>query len=218
MLAHSIIIIFLIKNLRIKKIFKNLKNHFFPLILLFFCFTNLITLIVVYGLFEFYNPSWIQNPYTISYSGLSVTLIDTLLLHISTFILSLFYGLKLNSKFFKYLIFCSVFFGLIHFFCYLFSIYSLDKKENIKLVSDPANIYVDCQEMNTLFGLENDKVNLFISLNERESVFNRQIRPSQIAISNGFVIFNTNDSLMSIEKVKVNLIIFIFAVIQIVIF
>ena len=56
--------------------------------------------------------------------------------------------------------------------------------------------------MNTIFSLENDKTNLFIPLNKSDIVFNRQIRPSQIAISNGFVIFNSSDSLLGVEKLK----------------
>ena len=168
---------------------------------MFFCLTNLITLIVVYGPFEFYNLSWIQNPYTISYSGLSVVNRYFLLLHVSVFLLSVYYGLKFNNKFFKFLIFSSVIFGFTHF-CYLFSRYSIDKAKNLILVSNPSEIYVDCQEMNTLFTSNNNKNNLFIPLNICDTVFNRQINPSQIAISNGFVIFNSSDSLLNVEKLK----------------
>lgn len=200
-LTSLIVLILLLNNFRIKQILKNLENYFLQIILLFFCFANLITLVVVYGLFEFYNLSWIENPYTISYSGLSVVNRYFLLFHVSVFLLSLYYGLKLNNKFFKFLIFCSVIFGFTHF-CYLFSRYSIDKAENLKLVSKPSEIYIDCQEMNTIFSLENDKTNLFIPFNKSDTVFNRQIRPSQIAMSNGFVIFNSSDSLLSVEKLK----------------
>jgi len=178
---------------------KNIKKHFLTILLLFFCISNLVTLFVVYGPFEFYKNSWVEDPYVISYSGLAVVNRYFLLLHVSTFLLGMYYGLAYKKPFFRYLIYCSVFFGLIHF-CYLFSRYSLEKEENQKLVSNPSEVYIDCQKINTILNLDNDNNNLFVPLYQNDTIYNRQVKPEQIARSNGFIIYRSKDAFKSAMK------------------
>lgn len=191
--SSLIILLALLKNYDIKLILKNIKKNFTPLTLLFFCISNLATLFVVYGPFEFYNFSWIESPYTMAYSGLAIVNRYFLLLHVSTFLLGIYYGLAHKNTFFRYLIFCSILFGLIHF-CYLFSKYSLKKEENRKLVSNTSEVYIDCQKINTILNLDNDNNNLLVPLYQNDTIYNRQVTPKQIARSNGFVIYRTKDS------------------------
>lgn len=194
--SSLIILLVLLKNYDVKLILKNIKKNFIPITLLFFCISNFITLFVVYGLFEFYNFSWIESPYTMAYSGLAIVNRYFLLLHVSTFLLGIYYGLAHKNTFFRYLIFCSILFGLIHF-CYLFSKYSLKKEENLKLVSNPSEVYVDCQKINTILNLDNDNNSLFVPLYQNDTIYNRQIKPEQIARSNGFVIYRSKDAFNS---------------------
>ena len=195
--VSSLIIVFaLLKNYNFKCILKNIKKYFLTILLLFFCVSNLATLFVVYGPFEFYNFSWIKSPYTMAYSGLAIVNRYFLLLHVSTFLLGIYYGLAHKNTFFRYLIFCSILFGLIHF-CYLFSKYSLKKEENLKLVSNPSEVYVDCQKINTILNLDNDNNNLFVPLYQNDTIYNRQVKPEQIARSNGFVIYRSKDTFNS---------------------
>jgi len=191
----SIIILYSFKiNIKLKSLLKINKKNFLPLALLFLAMSNLVTLFVVYGTNTFYQISWIQNPYQISYSGLSVVNRYFLLLHVSIFILAAYNAFELKNRFFKFLIIASTCFGIFHF-GYLYTRYSIFKSENLKLVSSPSEIYVDCMKINTLISSVNKENNLFIPIYNQDTVYNRQIKPSQIALSNGFVIFNSKDSL-----------------------
>ena len=198
----SIIILYSFKiNIKLKSLLNINKENFLPLALLFLAMSNLVTLFVVYGTNTFYQISWIQNPYQISYSGLSVVNRYFLLLHVSIFFLSAYNAFELKNLFFKSLIIPSICFGIFHF-GYLNTRYSIFKSENLKLVSSPSEIYVDCMKINSLLRSVNKENNLFIPISKLETVYNRQIKPSQIAFSNGFVIFNSKDSLT--ETIELN--------------
>lgn len=164
---------------------------FISLFLLVFISINIVVLFIVYGPYGVYTKEQISDTYKISYEGLAIVNRYFVLLHISVFTLAIFYAIVWKKNFFRKLLFFSFLFGIFHFI-YLFTVYSVKRTENLKLLTKPESVLIDCNEINKIL-ISNIQENiLFYPVYINDSIIYRQTHPLHIAMGNGVTIFKRN--------------------------
>ncbi len=194
MMIFSILIFyFLIKGfLLYYKREKLTSISFITLFLLVLISINIFVMFIVYGPYGVYTKEQISNTYKISYEGLAIVNRYLVLLHISVFTLAIVYAVVWKKNFFRKLLFLSFLFGIFHFI-YLLTVYSVKRTENLKLLTKPESILIDCNEINKILISNNQENILFYPVYINDSIIHRQTQPLDIAMGNGVTIFKSNN-------------------------
>ena len=158
--------------------------------LLFIAATHLVFYLFLYRS-KFYFLEEILSP-NLNYQSLAVVNRYFAPIHISIFILAVFYLIKYKHWFFKILVFSSLAFSLLHFTYLRTMVYHpTDRQANMDIVNLPEGSYNDIVKIGKLIKEEKKtKTTYFISGVEHGADNFRQIKPPIFAIANGAILLS----------------------------